>query len=126
DVPVDHTFYTEIEWAVDHGYLSGYSDDTFRPSNTLTRQAAAAVMYRYNGSPAFSPGSPTFNDVPASNPFYKQIEWAADQGLMEGWYIDNFRHPAPQRRGAAMCLLYRDDGSSVFVGPSEPTFSDVY
>lgn len=50
DVPPDHPFYAEIEWGAASGVIEGYPDGTFRPSNTVTRQAVAAFMARYNNA----------------------------------------------------------------------------
>lgn len=46
DVPPSHPFYTEIDWLVDAGVTTGYSDGTFRPSAVVTRQAMAAFLVR--------------------------------------------------------------------------------
>jgi hypothetical protein len=46
DVPPSHTFFAEIEWLVAEGVASGFSNGTFRPANTVTRQATAAFSHR--------------------------------------------------------------------------------
>lgn len=47
-----HPFYKEIEYVADAGVVTGYLDDnTYRPTNAISRQAAAAMFYRQlNGS----------------------------------------------------------------------------
>src|SRR5690606_2819720 len=45
DVTEDHPFHDEILWATDEGITGGYSDGTFRPTNAVSRQAAAAFLY---------------------------------------------------------------------------------
>ena len=47
DVPAAHTFFKEIVWAAEDGITTGYEDGTFRPGAVVTRQAAAAFIYRY-------------------------------------------------------------------------------
>ncbi|MCC5950676.1 MAG: S-layer homology domain-containing protein [Acidimicrobiia bacterium] len=47
DVPADHPFADAITWAADGGLVEGYHDGTFRPLEPVSRQAAAAVLYRY-------------------------------------------------------------------------------
>ena len=46
DVPAGHPFFDEVEWLRATGMTTGYSDGTFRPGSTMTRQAMAAFLYR--------------------------------------------------------------------------------
>ncbi len=48
DVPADHPFCGEIDWLVDMGLAAGFDDGTFRPARSITRQAMAAFIFRYN------------------------------------------------------------------------------
>ncbi|MHC6221550.1 S-layer homology domain-containing protein [Arthrobacter sp. MMS24-S77] len=41
-------FYLEITWLASTGITTGYPDGTFRPTNSVNRDAMAAFMYRYN------------------------------------------------------------------------------
>jgi hypothetical protein len=45
DVPPEHTFYTYIETAFEHGIISGYADRTFRPGNNATRGQISKIVY---------------------------------------------------------------------------------
>ena len=44
DVPVDNTFAAYISYCKTAGYISGYSDGTFRPAGTLTGYAFAKML----------------------------------------------------------------------------------
>ena len=44
DVPVDNTFAAYISYCKTAGYISGYSDGTFRPTGTLTGYAFAKML----------------------------------------------------------------------------------
>lgn len=48
DVGVEHPFYVEIEWMEEVGLANGYDDGTFRGAETLSRQASAAFLYRFD------------------------------------------------------------------------------
>lgn len=48
DVPPSHPFHSQIEWAAQQGIVTGYADGSFKPGSTVTRQAAAAFLSRYN------------------------------------------------------------------------------
>lgn len=39
-----------IKWAVDNGYVSGYTDGTFQPQRSVTRAEAAKILYYFTGS----------------------------------------------------------------------------
>ncbi len=45
DVPAGSTFYRYVETAKAHAVLSGYSDGTFRPSNSATRAQLSKMLY---------------------------------------------------------------------------------
>ena len=39
-----------IKWAVDNGYVSGYTDGTFQPQRSVTRAEAAKILYYFTGT----------------------------------------------------------------------------
>gem|GEM_PF-683736 len=47
DVPGTHPFATAIYWMVGADIAGGYPDGTFRPANSVTRQALAAFLARF-------------------------------------------------------------------------------
>jgi len=51
DVTTDTAFANEIGWMVDAEITTGFPDDTFRPGISVTRQAKAAFLYRYQQLP---------------------------------------------------------------------------
>ena len=47
DVP-DGTWYTDgVEWAASKGIVNGYGDGQFGPTDEVTREQLAAILYRY-------------------------------------------------------------------------------
>ena len=48
DVPAGHDFAEAIGWLEETGIAAGYADNTFRMSDSITRQAMAAFLYRYD------------------------------------------------------------------------------
>jgi predicted esterase len=60
DVPPTHPFHDAIAWAADEGIVEGYSDGTFRPGASVTRQTAAVFLERASVSATLDPpGCPT-------------------------------------------------------------------
>jgi len=126
DVAYTHPFCDDIKWLVDEGITSGYSDGTFRPSAGLTRQAMAAFIYRFSGSPPFAdPAVASFSDVPTNHQFFTEIEWMKANGLSNGYADGTFRPTAPITRQAMAAFLYRLAGSPPFDDPFTATFVDM-
>jgi hypothetical protein len=48
DVGTGHPFRTEIEWLAAEGITGGFSDDTFRPGSSVSRQSMAAFLRRFD------------------------------------------------------------------------------
>jgi hypothetical protein len=112
DVSVRHPFHRHITWLATTGVTTGYPDGTFRPGRHVSRDAMAAFLYRYAGSPTFTPPAESpFTDVRVSHPFYKEITWLADQGITTGYDDGTFRPAAGVARGAMAAFLYRYAGS---------------
>jgi hypothetical protein len=122
DVGPGDPFFAEIECLVDLDVTSGYSDGTFRPALSITRQAVVAWLWRLAGSPPPS-GPPTFSDVPASHPFAPAIAWAAEEELVSGFPDGTFRPGLDVSRQALAAWLWRQAGEPAPAG--DPPFSDV-
>lgn len=56
DVPADVIFRDEIGWARNVGLLVGWPDGTFQPFSAITRDAMAALVYRYVNGGVFGKG----------------------------------------------------------------------
>ncbi len=122
DVARNHTFVTEIGWAVDHGVTNGFANGEFRPRLAVSRQAAAAFLYRLAGEPEVT-GDAGFPDVPPGHPFETEIAWLAQEGITTGFADGRFHPRRPVSRQAAAAFLYRFDGTPD-VG-SDAGFPDV-
>ncbi len=114
DVPDGHPFAADIEWMLDEQLATGYGDGTFRPAATITRQAAAAFLYRFAGAPEGqhpSCATTPFGDIPTDHAFCGEIAWLADQGYTTGYGDGTFRSTAPVTRQALAAQLYRLTGA---------------
>lgn len=131
DVPLNYQFFDEISWMAVQGITTGYevADGVeYRPFGNVTRDAMAAFLYRYAGSPAFTaPAVSPFVDVPKTSPFYKEIAWLVSKGISTGWNVargKEFRPFAPITRDAMAAFLYRFTGAT-WEPSGGPTFTDV-
>ncbi|WP_284984656.1 S-layer homology domain-containing protein [Arthrobacter sp. efr-133-TYG-118] len=133
DVTSSYPYYKEITWAADAGITTGWlmpdNSRQFRPLESISREAMAAFIYRYMGSPAYTPpATPKFADVPTNSAFYKEVSWLAAQGITTG-YNDGpngaatFHPQSSVNRDAMAAFIYRLNGSPAVSGTSN--FSDV-
>ncbi len=126
DVAPGQPFYAEINWAVFEGITRGFDDDTFRPAQSVTRQAMAAFLYRFAGEPEFdAPAEPTFPDVPLDHPFYEEIEWLWAEGIATGYEDGDFQPTNAVTRQAMAAFLFRFAEPYSFVPDVPPIFPDV-
>ncbi|QIM18824.1 hypothetical protein G7066_09885 [Leucobacter coleopterorum] len=88
DVPTSHQFYKEIYWMWERGISTGtrQSNGTvkFLPSDSLTREAMAAFIYRVNGAKYTPPAKSPFKDVSTKQQFYRQITWMYSKKITTG------------------------------------------
>lgn len=124
DVTATHPFFDEVAWAVDQGIATGYVDGTFGPARPVTRQAAAAFLYRLAGSPSGPFADPGFTDVPATSPFFTAISWMAAEGITTGYPDGTFRPAAPVTRQASMMFIHRFASEPAGPFPA-PAYTDL-
>ncbi|MEG2007417.1 MAG: S8 family serine peptidase [Oscillospiraceae bacterium] len=44
-------YFAPVRWAASNGFVKGYEDGTFHPSEPVTREQLCSILYRYSGSP---------------------------------------------------------------------------
>jgi hypothetical protein len=124
DVGTGHTFWEDVEWAASEGITTGYDDGTYRPAGSVTRGAMAAFMYRLMDRIDLDPDvTQTFSDVGPNHPFYEEVEWLYDFGVLLGYPDGTFRPGAAVTRQSMASFLYRLAGAPA--GPFLSDFSDV-
>ena len=113
-----------IDWAVEKGVTTGYSDGSFRPNNDCTRGHVVTFIWRAKGCPEPKTLSNPFSDVSYSSPFYKAILWAAENGITTGYSDGSFRPNAPCTRAHVVTFLWRSEGKPAYT--QRATLSDVW
>jgi alpha-tubulin suppressor-like RCC1 family protein len=122
DVPYGHRNYTHINALVGLGIINGYSDNTFRPSNTLTRAQAAIMIVRAAGISTEGVSS-NFTDVPPTHAAYKFISAAYQAGIINGYSDGTFRPNANVTRAQIAIMVQR--AFNVQASETIITFTDV-
>ena len=85
DVDQNQWYAEYIKFAVEHKWINGYKDGTFRPNAPITRDEAAKILTRaIQLSTQNSNYTTSFSDVPASSEFIPYIETLKSHGIMKG------------------------------------------
>jgi hypothetical protein len=106
DVPADHPFYAFVETAATNSIVSGYDDGTFRPYNNVTRGQLSKITVVGANWPLLNPETPSFTDVPRTDPFYVFIETAYDREIISGYDDNTFRPYNDATRGQISKIVY--------------------
>ncbi|WP_258060197.1 S8 family peptidase [Arthrobacter sp. ZGTC212] len=134
DVPKSMQFYDDMRWMAEAGISTGWTEtngtSTYRPLESVNRDAMAAFMYRLAGSPAFTPPQKSpFADVSTGNQFYKEISWLAAEEISTGWLESNgtktYRPLQPVNRDAMAAFMYRYADSPAYTVPVKSPFADI-
>ena len=119
---VPDEFADAIAWAVEAGITTGFGDDTFRPTDPVTRRAFSAWLFRANGEPEGEFAAiaiAEFDDVDADTDFVNEIGWMAANGITTGFGDDTFRPGENVTRQATAAFLFRYDELVAEVEPLE-------
>ncbi|HUS16667.1 MAG TPA: S-layer homology domain-containing protein [Chloroflexia bacterium] len=124
DVHAGDYFYPGVTYLSCEGAISGYADGTFRPYANITRGQLMKILALSQGWTLVNPATPTFSDVPRSNPFYIYIETAVRQAVISGYSDGTFRPGAEVTRGQICKVVVLAHGWAL-LNPPTPRFSDV-
>ena len=91
DVQADAWYAEAVGWAASNKVVTGYADGTFRPNAAVTREQAAAILYRYAQSKGIdvSVGENTnilsYVDVQQASEYaIPALKWAVGAGVLNG------------------------------------------
>lgn len=91
DVQADAWYAEAVGWAAANKVVTGYADSTFRPNAAVTREQAAAILYRYAQSKGIdvSVGENTnilsYVDVQQASEYaIPALQWAVGAGVLNG------------------------------------------
>ena len=125
DVTRDTQFAEDIAWLTAKEITTGWPDGTFRPLQPVRRDAMAAFLYRFAGSPAFvAPAVSPFTDITPNTQFYKEMTWLRSTGISTGWPDGTYRPLEPVNRDAMAAFLYRLS-KPTYTAPTTSLFVDV-
>ena len=110
DVAPGQWYADGVAWASANGVVSGYTDGSFRPNDTITREQMAAILYqsaRLQGKlDSGRADLSIFADVDDLSAYAKEpMSWAVAQGLFSGVSADMLAPGGSTTRAQAAVIL---------------------
>ena len=105
DVKEGDWFYEAVQFAVQYDMMNGTGSNGFQPDNLLSRSMIATILWRLEGSPTGS--SAHFTDVSGSMWYAEAVNWAAANGLVNGYGNSTFGPEDSITREQMAAILYR-------------------
>ena len=92
DVASNDWYFNAVKFNAEKGYVTGYSNGTFGPSNNIQRQDFVLILARIAGADlsAYEGKNGGFSDVQAGAYYASAVAWAKDKGVVTGYSADNF------------------------------------
>lgn len=118
DVDANDWFYDDVAYVTENGLMNGTGDDLFSPEVNTTRAMIVTILWRLEGeAEAESAG---FTDVADDMWYTEAIDWAAANGIVNGFGDGTFGPEKDITREQVMAILHRyaaykgwDDGMAV-------------
>ena len=121
------TWYEDaVQYAYEHGLMTGVANDTFAPELTTSRAMIVSILHRLVGSPAA--GDANFSDVSVDDWYAKPVAWAASEGIVSGYGDGTFGANDAITREQLASILYRYaeyQGLDVSARADLSTYSDA-
>ncbi len=105
DVDLDAWYHAGVDYALEHGWMTGVSDAAFGPDLPVSRGAAVALLYDLAGRPAPTAPNP-FSDVAEGSRYAAPAAWAAENGVARGYGDGRFGPEDPVTREQLAAMLY--------------------
>lgn len=105
DVKAADWFFDAVKYVNENGIMTGTEDTVFEPHSPITRGMFVTVLHRAESTPAAS-ASP-FKDVDPSAYYSKAIDWAFENGIVDGISDSEFAPDVTITRQQAAAILYR-------------------
>ena len=107
DVKDGDYYYKAVLWAVENGVTAGVSKTSFAPDATCTRGQIVTFLWRASGSPEPKSGGNPFDDVSASDYYYRAVLWAVENGITAGVSKTSFAPNSTCTRAQIVTFLFR-------------------
>ncbi len=106
DVNADDWFSDVVRYVYEQGLMTGTSDREFSPNLTTTRGMIVSILNRLEDGPTAEAAG--FTDVADGDWYAEAVNWAASEGIVNGFEDNTFRpnDPITREQLAAMLMNY--------------------
>ena len=105
DVSIGHWYFQSVTFCTELGLMNGIGEGRFAPDGDINRAMFVTILHRLAGAPDGAPSS--FTDVPAGSYYAKAVDWAAEQGIVNGTGESSFSPGRSILRQDMACMLSR-------------------
>ena len=99
-------YHDGVHYCVENGLMQGYGNGIFGPNDTLSRAMLVQILYNLENRPAVS-GESVFFDVAHSAWYADAVNWAAANGIVEGFGNGQYGPEDDITREQLAAILYR-------------------
>lgn len=105
DIKEDNTYYIASRYLSEKGVINGYGDDTFKPSQDITRAELLKIIFEGNNSEVKNPNTNCFPDVGYQEWYSKYICTAKNLKIINGYDDGNFKPNQTINKAEALKIL---------------------
>lgn len=105
DVTIDHWYFQSVTFCTELGLMNGIGQGQFAPAGSINRAMFVTILHRLAGAPDAAPSG--FTDVPAGSYYAGAVDWAAEQGIVNGTGDGAFSPERSILRQDMACMLAR-------------------
>lgn len=125
DVPEDSPFLGAVTYLQNKGIISGYSDGTFKPDQTINRAEALKIAMLASGDETGETALTSFPDVTAEDWFYDYVQVALTRSVVEGYDDGTFKPGNNINVAESMKIIFLAFGADVGSPPGADPYPDV-
>ncbi len=107
DVDTDEWYHEAVDYVLNSGLMVGLTTTTFGPDETTTRAMFVTVLGRLAGVDTDSYTESTFTDVEVGEWYAPYVQWAYENGIVNGYTSEIFAPDAIITREEMCVILYR-------------------
>lgn len=109
DVASGAYYANAVSWASENGIMAGYGNGIFGSNDPVTREQIAAILWRYEGSPAPSGTAADYADQSSIASYaVDAATWARENGVMNGKDGNRFDPKSNATRAEVAVILMND------------------
>ena len=107
DVAANAYYNRAANWASANGIISGYGNRRFGSNDPVTREQIAAILWRYDGSPAAGRGTDFADESSIASYAGQAVDWARAEGIISGMDGNRFVPQGQATRAQVAVILHR-------------------